>query len=320
LQDYAALDINAEIIRRAEYLAKTTNDAAKTGLIKNTADTNRAQTELNLRREERITLEAQAAAVSAHLAQLLLLEPTVDLRPADAVVMPIALVPAELPLGEMVAIAFLNRPELSSNRALVEAAVERWRQARYSPLIPKIDLAYYAGDFGGGRNSVLSNFDSRGDGLAQAVWQLQNLGFGDVANARLRESQVNQAMLHVQEVQAQVGAEVSAAAKQVQARQRALASAAEAVVQAEEMWRKLKEQAMGLTARENLVDAIQPVLALQALAQARAQYLTQVIEYNRAQFRLYVAMGQPALESLPHATSLPLNVPVLPKESPEKKK
>jgi outer membrane protein TolC len=147
---------------------------------------------------------------------------------------------------------------------------------------------------------------------------LQNLGFGDVANVRLRESQINQAMLHVQEVQAQVGAEVSAAAKQVQARQRALASAQEAVRQAEEMWRKLEAAAFGVAGPLRQFDELEPLLAVQALAQARFQYLTQVIEYNRAQFRLYVAMGQPASESLPHATSVSVNVPVIPKPTAKK--
>ena len=49
-----------------------------------------------------------------------------------------------------------------------------------------------------------------GSGTAQAVWQLHNLGFGDLAQARLRRSQYNQANYHVLEVQAQVAAEITA--------------------------------------------------------------------------------------------------------------
>lgn len=321
MQVYAALEINADTLARAVELARLAEEADRAGVSKTKADPNRARTEMHLRREERITLEGQAAAVAARLAQLLYLQPAIDLRPVDPAVVPVALVPANLPLGELIATALLNRPELASNRALVEAALERWRQARYSPLIPKIDLAYYAGDFGGGKHAILSQFDGRGDGLAQMTWQLQNLGFGDVAYARQRESQYNQAMFHIQEVEAQIGAEVSAAAKQVQARQRALASAQEAVRQAEEMWRKLEVMARELGGPLRQWDELEPLLALQALAQVRSLYLTQVIEYNRAQFRLYVAMGQPPVESLSHAASLPVDVPVVPKtyEPPTKK-
>jgi outer membrane protein TolC len=50
------------------------------------------------------------------------------------------------------------------------------------------------------------------------------------------------------------------------------------------------------------------------LDQARRQYLTEVIEYNRAQFQLYWALGQPPMESLAQSTSVPVKTPVLPPE------
>jgi hypothetical protein len=50
------------------------------------------------------------------------------------------------------------------------------------------------------------------------------------------------------------------------------------------------------------------------LDQARRSYLTEVIEYNRAQFQLYWALGQPPLESLAQLTPLPVQTPVLPPE------
>ena len=42
------------------------------------------------------------------------------------------------------------------------------------------------------------------------------------------------------------------------------------------------------------------------------QYLAAVIEYNRAQFQLFTAMGRPAAESLPKATPTPVTVPTIP--------
>ena len=56
-----------------------------------------------------------------------------------------------------------------------------------------------------GKNPV-----GRGDGTAMAVWELRNLGAGDVAAARARRSQYNQANLNVVEVQAAVAEEVLA--------------------------------------------------------------------------------------------------------------
>ncbi|TMQ33629.1 MAG: hypothetical protein E6K70_12055 [Planctomycetota bacterium] len=51
---------------------------------------------------------------------------------------------------------------------------------------------------------------------------------------------------------------------------------------------------------------------MQTLDQARKEYLTQVIEYTRSQFRLYTAMGQPPLEGLPKITTLPVAVETAP--------
>ena len=48
------------------------------------------------------------------------------------------------------------------------------------------------------------------------------------------------------------------------------------------------------------------------LNQARVQYLSVVGEYNRAQFQLYAALGQPPESALPCAAPRPVEVPVVP--------
>jgi outer membrane protein TolC len=317
LRVYGALAINAETLRLAGEMTRVAREAKRVEKSKTGADLNRALTELNVRREERLELEGQAAAVSARLAQLLLLDPTVDLQPFDPAVVPITLVPENhLSLNELVAVGLRNRPELAESRDLVEAALARWRQAQWSPLLPRLQASYIAGTFGGGINDAMGNFGSRGDGLAQVIWELQGLGCGYVAHARVTRAQYNEANIHVTEVAAQVAAEVVEAAKVSLTRRRALASAQAAVRQAEEMWRKLREIAFGIGGRLGHFDPLEPLTAEQALAQARQLYLTQVIEYNKAQFRLYRAMGQPPLDALPQATALPVRVPVAPRGLP----
>jgi outer membrane protein TolC len=298
LRVYGMLAINADTLSKAEEMLHAAEAASRRGLGKTGADPNRARTERDLRKQERIDLEGQAATVSARLAQLLLLEPTVDLRPVESAVLPITLVPDDAPLEELIATGLLNRPELAESRALVAAAITRWRQARVGPFIPRLDVSYFAGDFGGGINSQMSHFDGRGDALVQATWTLRNFGLGDRAEAQARRSQYRQASLHIVEVQAQVGAEVTAAAKQARAHLRTWQTSEEAVHQAEEMWRKLRKLAFMVGMPAPQYDPIEPLLAEQALDQARKQYLTEVIEYNRAQFRLYTAMGRPPLEAL----------------------
>jgi outer membrane protein TolC len=312
LRVYGALAVNAETLAKAEEMLRRAAAAENTGFGKTPADANRARTEVEQRRVERIDLEGQAAAVSARLAQLLLLEPTVDLWPREPAVVPIALVPDDVPLDELVATGLMNRPELAEGRALIAAALARWRQARVGPLIPRLEATYTAGEFGGGINDDFGSFGGRGDGLAQALWTFHNFGAGDVARARVQRSLYGQANLHLVEVEAQVAAEVTAAAKQVRFRLRTLASAQRGVREAEEMWRRLEAQAFGVGGPARRFDPLEPLLAEQALHEARVRYLDEVIGYNREQFRLYTALGQPPIDALPKATALPVEVPTLP--------
>jgi outer membrane protein TolC len=308
---HAALAINGNIIGRAEQMVQYAAAGAKAGMGKTPADLNRALTELNIRQSERIDLQGDVGVVSARLAQLLLLQPTVRLRPEETSIVPIVLVPPDRGVDELVGLAMQNRPELQEGRYLEEAARARYQQARVSPFVPRLDVTYTAGLFGGGFNSDMANFSGRSDGLAQAIWRLHNFGAGDIAEARVRRSEMNQADYYVAEVQARVAAQVAAAASLVQARQQALLSAQGAVVQAREMWRRLERAAFGMADRK-LYDPLEPLLAEQALAQARFRYLDTVVEYNKAQFRLYWAIGQPPACALEGAAELPLEVPVVP--------
>jgi outer membrane protein TolC len=316
LQVYGQLAINAEALIYAEKMLSFAQAAERAELGKTPADLTRARTEVNLRRRERIDLETRAAEVSARLAQLLLLRPTVDLRPLDPVIVPIALVPADRPLDELVSIGLTNRPEMAQGQALAAAAEARLRQARVTPFVPRLGVGYSAGDFGGGINDNTQTFRGRGDGTAQAIWELHNLGAGDVAVVRQRRALYNEATLHVTEIQAEVAAQVTAAARAVRAHQRALDTAQTAVRDAEETWQKLLKAAFGMEGRERHYDPLEPLIAEQQVAETRTRYLAEIIDYNKAQFRLYTYLGQPPLCALPQAAALQTQVPVIPPANP----
>lgn len=312
LQVYAQLAINAETLANATEMMRNAEAAAIAGKSSTSADVQRARTEVQVRRQERRDLEARSAIVSAQLAQLLLLEPTVELHPLEPAVVPITLVADDIPLDELVIAGYLNRPELAENRALVQAALFSWRQARSRPLIPQIEVSYLSGGLAGGPNSYVGNYGGQGNAQALALWELRNLGIGDLARIREQRSLYNQSNYQLVQVQAQVAAEVTAAAKIARAHRRNLDNGQDGVRQALEMWRRLSESAFGLTGGDRKYDPLQPLLAEQALSQARLQYLGNVIEYNKAQFRLYTAMGQPPQESLPSAAAIAVAVPPAP--------
>jgi outer membrane protein TolC len=325
LRAYGALAITDEQLAKAEVMLRAAENAVRAKLGE-PADVNRARTEVDIIRQQRIDLEARAAEVSARLAQLLMLDPTLDLRPFDALILPIALVGPVDRLDEYVAVALLNRPELAEYRALVDAALRRWRLERWRPLLPTLQVAYYAGLFNGSTSAQaaipngipptgVNNFSGREDVQGQAVWQLDNLGFGTALRIKAQRVQHDEANLALLEVQARVGAEVSTAAKAVLARERTLAAAQEAVREAELLWERLRNASFGIASERGRFRPLEPLLAERALAEARLHYLDEVIGYNQAQFRLYWAMGQPPLCALPQAAALPVSVPVLPPPS-----
>ncbi len=327
LRAYAALAINAERLAKTEEMLRSAENAVKAELGE-PADVNRARAEADVIRQEGADLEVRAAEASARLAQLLLLDPTLDLRPFDALVLPITLVGPVERLDEYIAVALLNRPELAEGRALLDAALQRWREAKWRPLLPTLQVAYYAGLFNGSTSdpfsvpagispNAVNHFSGREDVLGQAVWQLDNLGLGNAFQVKAQRAQYDAANFHVLEVQARVGAEVSTAAKAALARVRTLADAQDGVRQAEDLWRRLREASFGIASERNRFRPLEPLLAERALAEARLRYLDEVIGYNQAQFRLYWAMGQPPLCALPEAAPIPVQTPVVPPPGPQ---
>jgi outer membrane protein TolC len=312
LQAYAQLAVNADLLARAREVLNQAEIAQNTQLAKSGADVNRARTEVQLRLTERTFLRGQVRVASSRLARLLLLPPTVGLLPADPVVVPVTLLPEDGPLEPLVNQALAGRPETERARALVAAGEVRLRQGRLDPLLPRLQVGYTAGGFGGGINDQIHNFNGRGDGTAAAVWELRGLGFANAAENRVRRIQVGEANAFLQEVQARVADEVVEAAQVARARREALDSAQAAVREAVETYRKLRVIAFGMTGPKKELESLEPLLAIQLLAQARGQYLNAVMDYNRAQFRLYTAVGQPSLEALGKACRQPVEVPVTP--------
>src|SRR5262249_18029137 len=114
-----------------------------------------------------------------------------------------------------------------------------------------------------------------------------------------REAVREQTYFRGREVESQIRAEIIEAAKVAAARYAALEPAREAVKQSLEMYRKLLESSFGMIGPKAQYDALEPLLAIQAINQARVKLLNQKIEYNRAQFRLFTALGNPPMSHQP---------------------
>jgi len=290
---YAHLDINRDTLEKAEAMLTAARNAAAAKLDRTAGDVNRAQTEVLFRKTERVEIEGRIGAISGRLGRLLLLPPMNKIVPVDAGITPVSLIDPNSTLDDLVAIAIDNRPDLRANRALIAAAWSRVRRQQSGPLLPKVAISNQTGSFGGGVNDDLQQFDARNAVSAQVFWELRNLGFGNAAEVRERRALLDQAQMQALETQARATAEIVEAAQQAAARLQALDLAEKAVKEATDLYRISKDGTTNVLDAKNLFDALRPLQAIQFLNQARLNYLTNVIEFNRAQYRLYTALGNP---------------------------
>jgi outer membrane protein TolC len=314
VEAHALITINADILDRTEQILKSAQAGAKSGINKTAADVNRAATEVNLRHEEAIVLRGRAAGASARLARLLVLDPTVELTPYETAVVPLVLVPGDMTIEQLVQTGLRARPEIAAARAGVAAADAMVRQSKAAPLLPRVQGEFIGGGLSGGRNTDFSPLQSQYNAGVALVWNVEGFGLGNAAQVRGRRAGYDAALFRLSEAEALVSSQVVEAARMSGARYETLEPAQEAVRQALEMYRKFRDVSFAMLGPKGQLqfDALEPLTAVQSLNQSRVLYLQQVVEFNRSQFRLFAAIGQPALCGIDTAEPQPLTVPVVP--------
>ena len=285
LQAHGNLAIAEEAQTNARELARISSQFAEQG-VGLRSDSERANTELGQRDQQVIVAQERVVVNSATLAQLLRLDPQTQLVPLEKDVVPIELLADNHQLADLVTHALTHRPELQEQRALVEAACQRFQKAKYEPLIPSLVLQYQAGGFGGGPGAYFGSFSDREDLTAGAVWELTNLGFGNLAKQRERQGEWNQSQMRALRLADVVASEVVAAYQVVVARRKQVEVGQTTVKSA------LRSYDLNHTRiRGGSGLPIEVLQSIQALERSRTDYLQAVSSYNRAQFNLFTAMG-----------------------------
>jgi outer membrane protein TolC len=300
------LAIAREAAGNAEDLAGLTGTYARSGAGLE-ADHRRILTEFRGRQRAVRGAAGQLKIASAELIRRLVLDPHVVVAPVEPAEAVIRLVADDVPLDDLICQGWRGRPELARARELVEASVLRLKQAKLRPFVPSLAVSYSGAGFGGGANSTLGNFGGRNDLAASLFWDLRGLGVIDLAAVRRQSAAKRTADIDLVRVQAQVANDVVASSEARAAAAAQMEEAREAVaeaVQSLELNLTNIRRGAGLPGATRPIEVLQPI---QALAQARAEYLGAVLAYNRAQSRLYRALGRPSL--VPPGSAPPARVP-----------
>jgi outer membrane protein TolC len=209
-------------------------------------------------------------------------------------------------VDELIPEGLSSRPELASQQSIVKATIDRLKQERMRPLIPSLVLqgaanpgnTLGAGFYEANRTGNDPTWTGRSDWDFQVVWQLENLGAGNRGAVHERQGEQRQAMIELFRVQDQVAAEVAQAYAQVEAATARIKQAEYGLTAAQVSFDgNLKGVSETIRAGDQLQLVIRPqevTASLLQLRQAYNNYFSSINDYNRAEFRLYHALGYPA--------------------------
>jgi len=296
-----------EVVERGEQLV-TRIDQLSADLVPK-VEVDRALNMLANMQQHAALARQQWRVASANLTQLLRLDPRVVVIPLEPDHLQITLIDLDRPLDELMPIGLANRPELASQQALIRAAAVTIRQEKARPLLPTILVTGFQSPggmtmqgmvFGLGQGDKMNLWSLREDVSGQLIWQLDALGFGNMAKIKKQRGMESRAIVDLFRMQDAVVSEVTQSQADLQ-------SAAVRVSQAE---RELREaiityngnyRGLAQTQRfENILIQIyrpqEAVKALENLLTAYDNYFATVADYNRAQFELFHALGYPARE------------------------
>ncbi|HEV3203011.1 MAG TPA: TolC family protein [Gemmataceae bacterium] len=284
------------------------------------ADLERVRVEVMRRQEELVGAVNEYQIANAELARLLRLDPALPLEPTEDIRVPLFLPGEEWmekPIDQLVEVALNNRPEIGENRALVEATLARVRAANFRPMLPNVVLNYSWGDFGGdpdlkprggfGPSGTIRHFAPRSDFEASLIWRWENLGFGNRAEQREQQALHRSTVLRQSQVQDRVVAQVIQAYELVAGwRERWIITRSalfdEKGEPAGPVFRSMRlnfERIRGWEGRP--LEVLDSIRGLSDMMEAFGQAVT---DYERARFRLLIALGLPPRDWI-NSQSLP---------------
>ena len=229
----------------------------------------------------------QQRIASVRLAQILRLDPTVQLVAQDTDLMPLSLIETNAAIAVLVQQTLAVRPELKQQQSLIAAARATNNGVTYGPIIPSVGAQAFFGGLGGGRRGVGDDFGAQEDYLVGLSWRIGPGGLFDFTRVRAAESRLRISEFIAQKLRDEITRQVVEAFIHWQSLSDQLSTARAALAAAEEGLRlaqQRKEFAVGIV--------LENIQAEQDLTRARLEYLKIVADFNKAQYALRKAMGR----------------------------
>jgi outer membrane protein TolC len=281
----ALVEVASDALNTSESYRRQLHDAVEAGIVFK-GDELRVQTQTKQYEiQVRQALEQQKLA-AVELASILHLDPTTELAPRDSGLSPLTLVETNQTVGRLVAQALDSRPELKQSGALTAAAREIRNGALYGPLIPSLSAQAFGGGLGGGPDSGPNHFGAEGDYLVGLTWRIGPGGLFDPGRTRATRARLAEAELTAAKLRDDVSSQVVTALTRVQSlsdqielNRAKLAAASETL----RVTHERKQFGVGIV--------LEDLQAQQDLVRARADYISSIAEFNKAQYQLAKSIG-----------------------------
>jgi outer membrane protein TolC len=230
----------------------------------------------------------QQRTTAVELVRVLHLDPMVELVPQDHGLNRLTLVETNLDAKALVAQALAQRPELKQSGALIAAARDDRNGTRYGPLIPSLSAQAFGGGLGGGPDGGPNHFGAEGDYLVGLTWRIGPGGLFDVGRGHVTKARLSQAELSDAKLRDDIASQVLSQLARVQSLSDQIELAEgklDAAIETLRFTHERKQYGVGVV--------LEDIQAQQDLQRARADYLTAVAEFNKAQFEFSTALGIP---------------------------
>jgi uncharacterized protein (TIGR03000 family) len=273
-----------------------------------TVEVARARAQLAQFEQNEDSIREQGNVVSSSFVRIVRLDPSAMVVPLEPPHLQITLVAPEQPIENLLAVALAARPELVAYQALSQAALKRWREEQFRPALPAVYFrgastqlpdSMMFGAYTGGGSGSFGNFRARADYEVAMMWEFRNLGFGNAAAMKERHAEYDVTRMQAFRLQDSVAAEVAEAYARVRSARARVTKAErelrEAEISAQQNYLGLGElnriggNIVGLVIRPQ-----EALASMQALLQGYRDYYGAIADYNRSQFQLYRALGNPA--------------------------
>jgi outer membrane protein TolC len=247
------------------------------------------RSEIAGRRQMALRFLEQAAEAKAKLAYDLGMNPECDLLPVDNRLVALQLVDASPPVCELVAQALANGPGVREMEGLLNLVNQSMARSQgMGQFMPVFGVRMAEGLFGAGPGSR-SDWDNRWDLGLQVRW---NITEWTTARERKRVAQakLNQLHLSYQDLRAKLAMGVQASREGIHGGLKQLRQAEEQIKHARKTLQLSQERLYNLPAERQQPDQV--LLAIETLMRAQLGYLSVLRDYDKAQLRLMVLLGQ----------------------------